>query len=255
MKSKQTRIIPQTTKSHNLHSINEELIRNTYVTIPTAGNKAELLENIISNSGLPRRNFIIVSTKVGSEPPPGVVVIEDFDNPNIHRWWNSGIQCAEALGADFVAVLNDDLSINNQTIPLLVQAMKATNACVASRARIGQKPGLHKNITLPYREKILGALWVLDVKSSVRPDLSYTWYYGDVELDIQARKSKSGLVTEEVFFQHHHAGIGTKASDYLFEKSRLDSILFTKRHPWVSRFMVATGVLDSFKKKFKKNSD
>ena len=90
-----------------------------FLTIPTRLDHPELLEALIERSSVPRERVILVATAPNLELPTGCIVINDFDPPNIQRWWLTGIEEAIRRGASAVAVLNDDLRINEATLPTL----------------------------------------------------------------------------------------------------------------------------------------
>ncbi len=60
---------------------------------------------------------------VESEPIEGVNNIWDLDPVNIHRWWNRGIDVARTFGADYIAVLNDDVVLKNNPINKIAYGM------------------------------------------------------------------------------------------------------------------------------------
>ena len=198
----------------------------TFLTVPTRGDHPELLEDLIQASSVPRENMVIVRT--ADVPVPANVAILDAEGPlNIHRWWNMGIEYAQANGGSEVAVLNDDLIINSATIPDLVKALHATGAAIATP---GPRDRLYRN-RLPLRPLLIGSLWVLDLQSGLRPSEDFQWWYGDDDLDIRARRNFNGLVTVPVWFDHPHAGQATETSQMLQELVEQDEETFKKTHP------------------------
>ncbi len=87
-----------------------------FMTIPTAGTRHDLLTKLVEESGLPRDRIVIVSTRSGIRVPEGCLVVEDLGSVNIHRWWNRGIDEAIRRGATVVAVVNDDVTINAESL-------------------------------------------------------------------------------------------------------------------------------------------
>ena len=96
------------------------------MTIPTAGSHPDMLEGIVETCGLPRERIIIIRTKPDVDLPSGCIVVDDFEPPNIQRWWTRGIDESVARGASAVAVLNDDLRIEPDTLERLHDELLAT---------------------------------------------------------------------------------------------------------------------------------
>ena len=197
-----------------------------FMTIPTAGSHPELLAGIITSSGLPPERIIIIRTKPHVDLPNGCIVIDDFDPPNIQRWWKRGINESVARGATAVAVLNDDLRIEPDTLEKLHDELLATEATVATPSRPGLERGLHKRRLIPYEPVIWGCLWMVDATTDLRPDSRYVWWYGDNDLDIRARRDYAGIVSCEVDYEHYFPGVGTAQSSELVRQSDDDAETF-----------------------------
>jgi len=106
-----------------------------FMTVPTAASRPELLASLIDNCGLPRECIVIAATRPGLVFPAGVVVIEDFESPNIQRWWARGIAEAQRRGATSVAVVNDDVRLVPSTLTTLANELIRTGAAIASPSR------------------------------------------------------------------------------------------------------------------------
>lgn len=132
--------------------------------------------------------------------PDGVHVADDRGPANIHRWWTVGIAAATRARARYVAVANDDVTITEQTLPLMLDAMHREQSplCWAT-----DRDGA-----------ITGWFWLVRVASPVRPDQSYRWWWGDVDLDLQARQC-GGASRVEVGVVHLHGNEATLASPQL----------------------------------------
>lgn len=196
------------------------------MTVPTAGSHPELLNALIRSCGLPLENIVVVATRPGVETPSGVIVVEDFQSPNIQRWWNLGILEAQSRGASVVAVVNDDIRLGPSTLETLKQRMGETGATIASPSRPPTKDRLYRRPLVPYEPRIWGCLWMLDVSSNLRPDERYVWWYGDSDLDIRARRDHSGVVNVEVDYEHMFPGEGTAKSPELKAQSDKDAETF-----------------------------
>lgn len=201
-----------------------------FLTIPTAGARPELLANLVRDCGLPREQIVLVATTPGVVLPAGVVRLDDHGPRNIQRWWARGITEAEVRGATTVAVVNDDISLNRDTLTTLEDAIVRTGAAIASPSRPPFKNGLHKRPLVPYKPRMWGSLWVLRLDSGLRPDERYVWWYGDNDLDIRARRHHGGVVLEEVEFDHLHPGEGTAKAPELQAQSDRDAQLFETQY-------------------------
>lgn len=197
-----------------------------FLTVPTAGNRTDLLTALIAASGLPHAQVVVVATREQVSVPEGVVLEHDLGPPNIQRWWNLGISTAERLGATAVAVLNDDIRIASGTLQTLHAALTASGAAVASPSRPRQRSGLHRGLTVPYAPRLWGSLWVLDLACALRPDERYIWWHGDDDLDIRARRDFGGVVTVDVRYKHLFPGKGTGASEELLRLTAEDAKTF-----------------------------
>ena len=201
-----------------------------FLTIPTAGNRTELLDRLITDSGLPASQIIIVATRPNLQFAHGVEVVEDLGPPNIQRWWALGIAAAEDRGATAVAVLNDDVRISKESLPTLHKAMTATGAAIACPSRPGIRDGLHRRPLVPYEPRIWGSIWLLDLSTDLRPDPRYQWWYGDNDLDIRARKHHGGVVLASVNYEHVHPTEATFSSPDLIALVDQDAVRYENQY-------------------------
>jgi hypothetical protein len=193
-----------------------------WLTIPS-GTRRQYLEDIIKDSQLPLDQIVIVHT-VESEPIEGVRNVWDLDPPNIHRWWNTGIDIARANGGEYIAVLNDDLILKDNPINKIVQGMKEEGAVLGY-------PYPHSGNGAT---KVAGYCWVLDLSSGLRTDETYRWYFGDDDLLLQVLGlGKAVYVPAEVV--HLHGVVGTAQSKYLQQLTVLDKKYFIEK--WTKRFV------------------
>jgi hypothetical protein len=193
-----------------------------WLTIPT-GKPRGYLEDIIRDSQIPLDQIVIVHT-IESEPIEGVRNVWDLDPPNIQRWWNKGIDIARANGGDYIAVLNDDLLLENNPINTIAQAMKDNDAIIGY-------PHPHSGNGLTH---VAGYCWVLDLKSGLRTDETLRWYFGDDDMLLQA--IAIGKVINVPAVVHHLHGVEkTNSSKYLITLAKIDQVYFKEK--WGKRFM------------------
>lgn len=188
-----------------------------WVTVPTAGRAT--LEAAIDSTGVPRERVVVVATREGVVVPDGCRSLLDLDEINIHRWWNVGIRVCTAHGARYVAVINDDVRLDADTLPTLLGAMTATRAALATPGSAGHvtDPSPHLTRTL------IGSCWLLDTETGLRPDERYRWWYGDDDLDLRARRDHGGIATADCHFEHLHPNELTATTPELIALTELDA--------------------------------
>jgi hypothetical protein len=185
---------------------------NIWLTIPT-GTRRQYLADIIKESQISPEKIVIVHT-VESEPIEGVNNIWDLEPVNIHRWWNRGIDIARTFGADYIAVLNDDVKLKNNPINKIAYGMKELKGVLG--------------YPLPYTGHIPGYCWVLDIKSNIRADENFRWWYGDDDIRLKA-KEQGEVVYIPAEVEHLHPNHLTSANEELMELTKADQTYFEKK--------------------------
>jgi hypothetical protein len=178
-----------------------------WLTIPS-GDRRQYLPEIIKESQIPLNKIVIVHT-VESEPIEGVNNIWDLEPFNIHRWWNHGIDMARTSGADYIAVLNDDLILKNNPINKIANRMSDTKSVIG----------------YPVPNIGIGYCWVLDIKSNIRADETFRWWYGDDDIRMQAT-ILGEVIYVPVEVNHLHPNQLTSDNKDLMELTKADEILF-----------------------------
>jgi len=181
-----------------------------WLTIPT-GTRRQYLADIINESQISPEKIVIVHT-VESEPIEGVNNVWDLDPVNIHRWWNRGIDIARTFGADYIAVLNDDLRLKNNPINKIANKMRDTKSIVG----------------YPVPNIGIGYCWVLDIKSNIRADENFRWWYGDD--DIRRKAELQGeIIYVPAEVEHLHPNHLTSANEDLMKLTVVDKEYFEKK--------------------------
>ena len=183
-----------------------------WLTIPT-GTRRQYLADIIKESQVSPEKIVIVHT-VESEPIEGVNNIWDLDPVNIHRWWNRGIDVARTFGADYIAVLNDDVVLKNNPINKIAYGMNKLKATLG--------------YPLPYAGHIPGYCWVLDIKSNIRADENFRWWYGDDDIRLKA-KELGEVVYIPAEVEHLHPNHLTSTNEELMELTKADQTYFEEK--------------------------
>jgi GT2 family glycosyltransferase len=192
--------------------------------IPTRGDRNHLLLPMVHVLGA--RNCIIIHTAPTSRHVPGAVNIDDYGPINIHRWWNTGIRTATT---DLVAVLNDDLVVNELTVPALAQALTDTGATLAFHDKTS---GHYTEIVdrggvVPVR----GWCWTLNREHGVTPDERYRWWYGDNDLALRAIRDGHGIATTPLGEPRHlHANQHTQRNHDLLALTEQDKRTYYTLH-------------------------
>lgn len=183
-----------------------------WLTIPT-GNRRQYLDDIIKESGIPKDRIVIVHT-VESEPIEGVHNLWDFDEVNIHRWWNRGINFAKERGARYVAVLNDDLALEDNPLNQIAHSMYQNDAVLG--------------FPYPHTGHICGYCFVLDLTYGIQPDESYRWWFGDNDLYLRASKIGKAIGVLAMV-RHLHGNELTSTNPKLLALTEKDKELFYSR--------------------------
>jgi hypothetical protein len=113
--------------------------------------------------------------------------------PNLSRLWNVGLDAAERYAtlqeADtwHVAVLNDDAIVPYDWFETVVLAMTMTGAaagCSGPTTYFHDKPG-----PVGLDTRMTGWAFILDGTKGLRADENLRWWFGDDDLDWQARQA------------------------------------------------------------------
>jgi len=178
-----------------------------WLTIPS-GDRRQYLPDIIKESQIPLNKIVIVHT-IESKPINGVNNIWDLEPVNIQRWWNHGIDMARENNADYIAVLNDDLILKNNPINKIANRMHNTKSVIG----------------YPVPNIGIGYCWVLDIKSNIRADETFRWWYGDEDIRMQAT-ILGEVIYVPVEVNHLHPNQLTSDNKDLMELTKADEILF-----------------------------
>lgn len=128
------------------------------------------------------------------------VIPYEKEVPNISEMWNLGLNLAEYLKADRIAVLNDDAIVYNGWFSNIENAMIATGAVA------GWSSGEHEGHLLytkaePTLIRMTGYAFVIEKK--IRVDEQFQWWFGDNDLEWRAREL-GGVVHVGGDVEHRH---------------------------------------------------
>lgn len=188
-----------------------------WLVIPTA-NRFQYLEKIFLNSGISPDKRLLIRTALGPKIPNCINIFE-LDTFNIHFWWNLGIEYATSQGGRYVAVLNDDIELSPGALQELLELMKLEKSALALPVSKG--------------DAAWGHCWIIDTQSGIKPDERFTWWCGDRDLEIQAKKS-AGITYKPLFTLNLHANELTVANPKLEALTQEDIKLFYRKYPFRS---------------------
>jgi hypothetical protein len=166
-------------------------LNDVWVVIPI-GTREQYLPNVINKLHKYHKRIVIVNNKPGYTKFDNVNHIEDFAGININRWWNNGIKYAEANGAKYVYIVNDDVDFPDDFVEKMYEFMIVSNLDVLDTENTGNGGG---------------SSWMLRLDSGLRLDEDFNWYYGDTSLYEQAdANGKAGRIFNKDFIHFEPDG-------------------------------------------------
>lgn len=197
------------------------------------GPRLNYVDSVVRNSQLAPDRIIIVKDKQ-TRNIDKAINLERQNELNIQLWWQIGIEYAEKRGARYVAILSDDVRIIPGQLQIMLQELIQSKVAMIS-SKVSKKYGW-------------GHAFIIDLKSGLRPDTRFSWYYGDYDLKYQAKKKGGYLVsTQEI--EHLEPGKITKKSKDLEWIAIEDRKKFRRKYPiktslvWALNSLIAFGNL------------
>lgn len=149
-------------------------------------------------------NVILINHKAALKGNALDLHVLDYfeDPPNISTMWNTGLTHAYEMGADTVAVLNDDAIVYPGWYDKIEKAM------VTAGAVAGWSAGEHAGHLLydkaePTLLRMTGYAFILDAEAGLLADPQFRWWYGDNDLEWRAREA-GGVVHVGGSIEHRH---------------------------------------------------
>lgn len=184
--------------------------KSVWIVIPV-GKREKYLEQLLNNLEEYSNNIIFINNFKGYKKFDNVHHIEDFDEVNIHRWWNKGIDYAKSQGAEYVVIMNDDISFSKTLIQNMINKMIERNSDVCGIA------------------KHAGVLFIINSKSNIRADENLRWWCGDGDIFRQALEKKSLTWYVDESFNHYELNKQTSSSEYLLDLGNKDLIYYKEK--------------------------
>lgn len=159
---------------------------------------------------------------------------EDDEACNISRWWNRGLGVAARLAsyrdcAEWdVVVLNDDAIVPGGWVGTLSERMRAGSAAMAYPDQAGGQQEILHTVPdpVPLSQRITGYAFMLRGESDLQADESLAWWYGDDDLDWQARQQGGALLVPGIPVEHRAPNEQTAASPELTAQAGRDRQTF-----------------------------
>lgn len=184
------------------------MTNNIWVTAPI-GERHSYIPGLLAGLEDFRGRIVFVNNHPTYTKFPGVHHVEDFGPLNIYRWWNVGINYAQRDGAEYVAVLNDDLEFDPGFLPAMHKHMVKHDLAIVDLENSGNGGG---------------AAWMMNLKYGLRLDERYRWWYGDTDLFHRAGSRYGKFYYPDVI--HHNPNGNLISNPYLQKLVEEDANLF-----------------------------
>lgn len=174
-----------------------------WIVVPV-GKREKYLPALIDTLNEYLNQIIFINNKENYSKFYGVNHIEDFDEINIHRWWNKGLDFAKSKGAEYVVIMNDDISFNKNLISSMIDKMVERKAEVC---------GIVNHA---------GVFFIIKTDSNIRADENLRWWCGDGDIFRQALERRSLIWYLDNSFIHYELNKQTDEDSFLLELGRKD---------------------------------
>jgi hypothetical protein len=178
-------------------------MNNIWIVVPI-GKREKYIPLLLDTLSRYRENIIFVNNDINYTKFNDVTHITDFQEVNIHRWWNKGIDYAKSQGAEYIVIMNDDISFPKNMIEDMVHKMKEKDAWVCG---------------LAYHA---GVFFIIKADSNIKADENLRWWCGDGDIFRQALINDKLIWHKEDNFKHFEHNFQTKSSKYLKDLGKED---------------------------------
>jgi hypothetical protein len=156
----------------------------------------------------------------------------------IYRGWNEGVKIAQEFGAEYVAILNDDITVLPGTLPLMADALRLyiSAGIVYPDVRVPLDRLPSKPYEVEHTEGTWGAggmtgFCFMFHAGTVTFDECYHWWYGDDDFEERMRASgKSVCRIIGLPIGHRADGSAGRVMDELGPLIVQDRALWESRH-------------------------
>lgn len=199
----------------------------TYAVIPVRDRHEHTLA-LIAQLGLPPERIIVIdngsTVPARDVVPPGVRVIERPDR-NMSEFWNIGLElaAAEQPGPHNVALLNNDLSVPSGFLAALANGLRVRPDHLIAYPDHERRlpPGICDPVG-----RMSGYAFMLRGEAGLRADPQFVWWYGDNDLEQQARARGKVVCVGGLHLHHLEHNRATAASPELTALTEQDQVRY-----------------------------
>jgi hypothetical protein len=233
----------------------QQYAEKVFAIIPTRGNRNATLKPLVSTLLGAGTRVILVNNTFDTElkaqfnqSEVTILYEANCNPPNLSRLWNTGLEEVERIAHLLayerwaVAILNDDVSISSRWLShtmghLYEQNTAACGYVFNQRAHTDRFHWWYAPSPVSLYYRLPGWAFMLRGEDGLRADEQFRWWYGDDDLDWQARQLRGTLIVETadktIVPQHHHPNQQTTGA--LARQTVIDRERFIKKWgqaPW-----------------------
>jgi hypothetical protein len=182
----------------------------TIAVIPSNGRS--FLEQCVSSLRDQVDQIVIVAngplSSLSAQTMQDVIYVRDSQSDmNISRWWNIGIDCAESLAHPDsewnTLVVNDDIIACHNLVETLSGEMRLNSSVLCYPNQWDNHRAFHRDPgPVDLHHRITGYCYMLRGEAKLRLDERFVWWYGDDDLDWNARRLGGSLLVPWCKVQH-----------------------------------------------------
>lgn len=182
----------------------------TIAVIPSNGRP--FLEQCVSSLRGQADKIIIVAngplSSLRNQTIEDVIYVRDNQpDMNISRWWNIGIDFAESLAHPAeqwnTLVVNDDVIACHNLVETLSGEMRLNTSVLSFPNQYDNHRTLHRSAgPVDLHHRITGYCYMIRGEAKLRLDERFVWWYGDDDLDWNARRLGGSLLVPWCKVQH-----------------------------------------------------
>lgn len=228
---------------------------NIFAVIPTRGNRESTLTPLVKTLLASGIRVILINNTNDYYPlyhlynySNVTIIFTEEDPPNLSRLWNIGLDECEAIARFIeidrwaVAILNDDVRLHSSWAHAAAFRMSERNVSAVGYVH---NPRLHQDVEnvwthaepVPLHLRLPGWAFMLRGEDKLRADESLAWWYGDDDLDWQARQARGTLIVQTADRTHVPLNLmaNQQTKGMLARQTVIDRQTFIKkwgRAPW-----------------------
>lgn len=195
---------------------------------------------------LPQVDYLLIIeagtavTHRGDYPEERVTVLQDGGPVNISRWWNLGLDWAQAVATALetdtwdVAIINDDVQVPDTWLCYVADDMRLLGCVAACSGGGGGAPIIHRNQgPMSLYERLQGFAFVVAGESGIRADERFRWYFSDDMLGLIAVGLGGAVMFPACHVQHHFPNLQVSTEMQVMISE--DAVKFKEVWGWIPR--------------------